>query len=891
MKPEELLQGTLSSASVEELDRAWAEHIIEQATRSKLSSVWPRDDADYVIAFICPPSDDKTHAAGRHLSEAAERELRHWCEEAGLLFDGHVLIDHAGRMPEKALAVQAENAVRPFVVVPLGEEALVSIVGPGGSIHQRRGSVYKYWGHSSIVPMLDPRDVIKQSKWRRRCISDMKRVKCLIDGESPLKDAPRQSTLIYQDGPWPSPTSPESQRALRDIRNHGSKPDAPPVVIDIETSPKDERIVCIGIAWSSRSSVVLEWPEDGDVSAEAKAVYGCVRAICESPVEKILHNGLYDLWWLRHYAEIEVNNYKWDTLCMAHAWYPADNLSLDYLTSICPDTWDVPYYKQEGKDIYTKGVPKTHSELEQLMVYCGKDTMCTYSLYEWLRSRLAYTYGNLGFYETHYVPKFRPMLDMMLRGVRIDNAARIQAFRSFMETAEETRDELMLYNNLEPMFKLDTQRDRAVFDALQADDPAKAMVELTQYDPGDLVKSVNTITKKAVSTQKLRTLLYDRMGLPEQYERRADGNLTPTVGNLTLRKLLLQYGQERPEVAAVIKLALQHTRARKLATFAGNSIMDTDGRMRFSLGFTPETGRFSSSRNPAGRGLNSQNIPRDKRLRRMILPEEGHVLLKFDMSQVEARICFMLTRDPELLRYANLRSSEYDQHSENAVLLGLAKDVQSAKGEPRQIAKHAVHGAQRNMQAQTLADTLLKLSDIEQWETLNLPDVQTCERMLAAYHACYPAIREVFFKETETALRRYRYLTNSFGRRWSLEYDDINDEALRRAYSFMLQSEAADLMNCAGFTPLFTRAIGCSGRLMLHEHDELVFSVPPEAAYNLACACRDYVEQPYELAGNEYFVPIEFGLGTSWAYEYEWKELPSEEEMTYYAFALLKQSK
>jgi hypothetical protein len=45
------------------------------------------------------------------------------------------------------------------------------------------------------------------------------------------------------------------------------------------------------------------------------------------------------------------------------------------------------------------------------------------------------------------------------------------------------------------------------------------------------------------------------------------------------------------------------------------------------------------------------------------------IFLEGDLSQIESRIVFLFTGDPELVRLAKLHSTEYDGHTENAKLL------------------------------------------------------------------------------------------------------------------------------------------------------------------------------------------------------------------------------
>jgi uracil-DNA glycosylase family 4 len=892
-----------------ELSRADAEAAIEAERQVELRQPVPPYIPEQIqVAFIGEAPGEEEVRAGRPFVGRAGDELRHWCELAGVDFSKAYLdnvypyfnaesfvslhIDvqpYVQAVQRRLIEVQQRIEGQHLVVVLLGNLAMRAFLGYEGVL-SRRGSVYTM-GTSAVryISMLNPAAVLRNQSWRRRCIFDMQKVRRLI--EEPSYTPPQLTHhLIWCEGD----TEPKAWKAVLGLFWSTQNTPPPVVAVDIETAALDDRITCVGFSWDTAESVTLQWPLDDDVGAKANWIREKVKQLCESPAVKVLHNGLYDAWWLKRYAGIEVTNWQYDTLGMAHALYSGDGLSLEYLTSIYTD---IPYYKNEGKDHFGHA-PTTSGDWEQLMTYCGRDAVATRQVWWKLHGELLQA-GLLDFYLENYPEKFGPMLDLMLRGVRMDNLKRRELRIDSLSEAVRARDALMPYNDGEPMFRFDTKRDEKVWHIAQAvKDKGSFEGELfirktanTYYKQEEILKSLQTLRDKTVSNHKLQTLLYDKMGLPIQYERRSSGTETPTTNDLTLRKLRIEYGEARPEVAEVIKLVSSHRKAHKIAEFCSDSAVDDDGRFRFSLGLNPYTGRFSSSRSPKGIGKNAQNQPRDKRVRRLFLPEEGHILLKVDMSQVEARICFVYTGDPELIRLAQLRPGEYDQHSENAVICGLAKSADAVPGPARQTAKKVVHGAQRNMQAPTLLDSLLKDADLDD-EDLIIPTLAECEAALEAYHRRYPAIRGRFFEETRREAQESRMLVNSWGRRWPFQYEDIDDELMRKAFSFYLQSECADLINKQGFVPMhrWLRQLGGEARLMLHAHDELVFSCPLNRVWMVAKAVRDMLECPHTIRGVDLSVPIEFGLGSSWAVDYEWKELPAIWEMEDAASEILSRS-
>lgn len=896
---EELLRVVQGEAEADEL--GVIEAVSAENSKQVIVPPYYPSNGPVRLAFIGESVGAEEVKEGKPFAGAAGNELRLWCAEAGVDFEGAYLDNvYPVRRPEQlseemrerfesecrhrlvAIAHEIPAESGPFVAVLLGNAALKAVRGLDG-IMKHRGSVYHtHLAHIVLAPVLNPAAVLRSTTWRRRCIYDMCRVKRILDeGYEPPPEFGHNIMRLHGE---PELTD-EDIKMLKEVRKIEGDSDDRCLAIDIETAALDDRITCVGFCWegSPDNSFVFEWPLKSDRSHKADLIRKTVRMLCESKVAKVLHNGLYDVWWLNMYAGISVNNWLWDTMNMAQVMFPADNLSLEYITSIYVP--EINYYKDEGKDHYHHA-PKNPQDWTQLMSYCGLDVIATMRIYAnfWVK-HFKWNERAVDFFRQHYREMWRPMLSLMTRGVRADNKKRREVLEACMNESRSARDALVYYNDGEPLFTLTTNRDKRVYEALKLGLPLDCVpkTDKTFYSSEEVNKSIETIGAKTVSTKKLQQLLYGKLGLPVQYEKRSNGTETPTVNNLTLRKLLLEHAADKPDLAQVIKTAIAAAKAHKLAEFCYDNAVDPDGRMRFSLKQTPETGRLASSKSPRGTGKNSQNLPRDPRIRSWVLPERGHVLLKIDLSQVEARICFMYSRDPELIKLANLRPYEYDQHSENAVIIKLASSVEEVQQEKpqrkRQTAKAVVHGAQRNMQADTLYDTMLKDADIE--GDILLLSVEEYAEALEAYHQRYPAIRGTFFNETRRKMQTERKLTNSWGRVWRLTYNDLDEEAMRRAYSFLLQSEAADLINTRAFVTLhdWIQYHRLKSRIMLHVHDELVFSCPVDEVYGVAQAMRTHIERPFTIYGNELSVPCEYGLGSSWACSYSWNRLPEKDEM------------
>lgn len=181
-----------------------------------------------------------------------------------------------------------------------------------------------------------------------------------------------------------------------------------------------------------------------------------------------------------------------------------------------------------------------------------------------------------------------PVLDMMLRGFRIDAYERHKGI-SLLET-EQHRLQTML-----------NRFSNAVWDApLNANSPAQ-----------------------------LKTFFYKVMNIPEIWSSKK-GERKLSTDREALEKLD-NYFHARPMVATI--LALRDV-VKQLSVL--RTEVDRDGRMRTSYNVAgTETGRFSSSTNAFGTGTNLQNISAP--LRKMFVADAGYKICGIDLEQAESR--------------------------------------------------------------------------------------------------------------------------------------------------------------------------------------------------------------------------------------------------------------
>lgn len=334
--------------------------------------------------------------------------------------------------------------------------------------------------------------------------------------------------------------------------------------------PKHKRIKsepylgCIGFSYDPSYSLTIPltrdyWTDPNDFDR----VWNAVKELCESDVEKVLQNGLFDAYWLATEG-IRLHHYVWDTRAMHHMLDPLDAHDLAYLASLFTRQ---PYWKDEAKD--PDEIAKYASNADALWTYNGIDCCVTLEIFQSLRTQLD-VLGRLPFYERHYADLFDPLLATSLHGIRINEAKRAQRWQEMSAELRQLESEI----------------------AEIAGEPLHA--------------------KTGLSTAKLKKFLYETLRLPKQYAKNAKKEKVVSTGEIAVRRLMQRFPRNT-QLQEVGRRILRHREVKQLSTFVKDNIGGVDGRVRCLYSPYTDTGRLTSSETPRGEGRNLQNIDRTLR--------------------------------------------------------------------------------------------------------------------------------------------------------------------------------------------------------------------------------------------------------------------------------------
>lgn len=250
------------------------------------------------------------------------------------------------------------------------------------------------------------------------------------------------------------------------------------------------------------------------------------------------------------------------------------------------------------------------------------------------------------------------------------------------------------------------------------------------------------------------------------------------------------------------------------------------------------SGRFSSSR------PNMQNIPHEDKelgIRSAIIPEDGHIFIGADYSQIELRVLAHFSQDPNLLR-AYQEGQDIHQQTMDAV------------GVKRTPAKTINFGLVYGMGKNTLAKRINVTPD-------------EAQIYINKFFANYVGIK-AFWAQAERQFRTYGYVQTISGRKrrrtpYFFAKDDYDQGAeVRSAINSIIQGTSADIMKRAMIT-IHKKLKAIGAKLVLTVHDEILVSCPIKNAE----ACYMIIVDRMVKAGSDLTVPIEVDckFGRTWA--------------------------
>ena len=464
--------------------------------------------------------------------------------------------------------------------------------------------------------------------------------------------------------------------------------------VDIETNSK---IYCVGFGIIERDTNTPCGFKITNYCLPLKDAYdvNTCRQALESPVQKIFQNGLYDTTQLLTYA-MPVHNWLWDTLGMFHSWYSELPRRLDFIS--CFMLRDAIYWKDEKKS----------DSLYDKYVYNCKDTYITSCIF------IAWIIEAPEWAKKNYLIKFPEVFPNLYCGL----------------------------------------------EGIAVDPDQQAIIRLEQSDIVD--KELDDV-RVALGAPNFNP------NSPIQVKKLLNCFGFPTATS-TDKKVMALAPAKSPVLAYTIGKVIKVRKARKMiSTYIDAELLNS--RLFYTLNpFGTDTGRTASKASNLhymdgskfiSYGGNIQNQP--PYAKQMLKADEGFELFEIDKSASESWCTAYLSRDPNLLKAVHEAT---DFHCHNAsMFFGIPFEklfdatTSTVLQKPiRQLSKRINHGANYNMGAGVLLDTM---GEEEVWKAKVLilgtiadkssyaytslngctRSVQVCQYLLDLFDKAYPNVR------------------------------------------------------------------------------------------------------------------------------------------------------
>lgn len=579
---------------------------------------------------------------------------------------------------------------------------------------------------------------------------------------------------------------------------------SPKTAVDIETSGLnflEDKIVGIGFALNKEESFYIplyKYDEKltpyWDQSTE-DGIKSDLHKFFTNETLKIAYNGQFDFKFIRKYLGLKrINNASFDVMLASHLLN--ENLNgmrtLKLLSILFTDMggYESVLYNWLRENKITKD-NMYQAPVEILGKYCCLDTLATYRLYSKFDIQLERE-GLLHLFNTLTMPLQKVLMDVEYDGVQVD-IVHLQAL--------ESTNKKMLENQL----------------------------SIIRGKVGDPNFNVN-------STQQLADLLFNKLGC-KVIRTTATG--APATDKATIEK----YAKKHSVLQDILDYKKKRTETSTFLT-GMKALLDKNNKVHTSyLLHGTDSGRLSST-NP-----NLQNIPREKNVKNLYIPEPGKVMIQCDLSQGEFNAWASYAQDEKMLN--DIRNG-LDIHRTVASKVWKLKPEEVTK-ELRTFAKRVVFGLMYGISIEGAAK-LVGCSEAE------------AQRIQTTFFGMYPKAA-AWLKNIPVVARANGYLTTVFGRKRRLSHlfahplSSIRNYAARVSSNFPMQSTVADI--CArALINLKPYLDSVNAQIVLTVHDSIIVQCPKDIVKDVAKNIMDIFTQPIE--GYHGIIRADIEIGKAW---------------------------
>lgn len=591
---------------------------MHQFTENVCEPGFGRNDADILVISRMSNS--------RNYQEMIERELEAAGIELERVFFTSVVkcrsfdVDPGKRGVKVCAEAYLEDeikALKPKFILGFGNEALESVTKHKG-IMKWRGRVEEHHG-AKVVMTVSPAAVIRNPGQKGAWQADLQLFASTVSGHTDEVKPPKFNLI-------------DTKEKLQKLKKILAKTEL--ISYDIETAGLDEWDPTGGIVSLAGTCLVdgklfifavpLDHPESVFRNSWTK-VLKYLKPELEAIPKQVAHNGKFDAKWLRTYGVgMKVT---FDTMLAAHL---LDENRLKGLKPLARMLLGVAPWGIDTKDL-------RNTNLFDVLIYNSYDTYYTYRVYMILREDLVAQPRLLRIFQFLTMPANEKLIETEMRGIWIDR----DKLESATKIAFDMRDQI---------------------DA-----------QLLEYVPDpEAEESWPTVGKRGKpaeinynASNWMRWWMFEYLGFPViergKSKELADGSMKagdPSLAEASMVALKDMY-PDHP----VLNLLTERAKWQKYcSTYVTRyqEVADKNDRIHttFKLAGTV-TGRLSSgkedeekitAKRDRGRGVNLQQVPRDKFIRGLFGAPPGYSFVEADFAQIEFRLAVFISRDRTGLR-------------------------------------------------------------------------------------------------------------------------------------------------------------------------------------------------------------------------------------------------
>jgi len=711
--------------------------------------------------------------------------------------------------------------IKPKIICCLGKVAAQNLLGTTNNLKQLRGVVHNF-NDIPVVVTYHPGYLLRNSSGRSAVVSDLKKILRILNSDKDAVKVEKHYKLIT--------TLEELENTVEYILNN-----AEIIAFDVETTGLEffcNKILGVGLSISPYSAYYIpikyfsaleelykshfsdlnyfdpkvfkklirskehknkfiKYELDDFWGDDSKKVYNLVKKLLESGIPKTAHNAKFDIKFLK-YVGINVKNLRFDSMLAHYLLDENSRHSLDELSVSFDDLLDYSSIVKDiggsGKEVAFHTVP-----VEILGEYCMKDCDLCLRLSYMFRDELEKKPKLFNLLRKFYIPLTDIFVDAEIQGITVDVSNTLELKESFEKEMKEISDKLNIRAG----------------------------------------KEINIASNKQKGW-----LLFEKLGLPI-LAKTPSGN--PKVDNEVL--LNLRDNHKSGVAGFLLRYAFL---AKMVSTYLNNflNMRDVNNRIHSSYKLHgTETGRLSSA------GPNLQNIPRDKRIKSLLVASPGRTLIVTDYSQMELRVLAWYSKDKKML---DCYEQGIDIHKLTASSIFSVPYEEVTKAQ-RQISKTTNFAIVYGSGAEGLMNTLNTDSKFEE-SGFNITQDEA-QQFLNIYFKTYTGVADWISFVYEGALES-GFVENVFGRR--RRFPQFMDRGLsnyeqaelrRKAANSVIQGTASDICNFATIRCVnYLKENGFDKKavFIVNVHDAVIFDVDEDFVDEIKEPIREILERTIE---------------------------------------------